>query len=174
MILEPPNILDIPIFGRLESAGGAASLVEKLSDNGAIGILCIGQLELHIENHFITHANHPGLEQRQAALAILQVRRGNYQFFAQPIHRSMHESVHSLALIAMQHLDEATQSSQKMVKIVLPNLSIALEYLRGIGGFVGWHAYPTEQGMLLQRDVLQIATLSGTLEELRILLQHKA
>jgi hypothetical protein len=171
MTFNYPTTKQIPIRGRLEQFGGAASLLERLSFSGAIGVLKIGHLELHLHGSTITHAVHDGLEGEAATLAVLQIEHGRYRFFAQDPIRSWGFEISAMCLKAMQLLDETRISQTKPSVVVLPNIKLALEYIRGVGGINGWKARLTQTknrpAIILEREQWQVFAVGTTWEDLQ-------
>lgn len=175
MNINYPTLEQIPIRGRLERMGGAAGLLERLGFSGAVGVLKVGVLELHIHGSDLTHAVHDGLEGEAAALAILQIERGGYQFFAQDPIRTLSLEVSATTLKAMQLTDESQSKPSKPSLLVLPNIKAALEYIRGVGGLNGWKARLTSiknsTAVLLEKGGWQIVAMGATWDELQLALQ---
>ncbi|MEY4529547.1 MAG: hypothetical protein RLZZ156_268 [Deinococcota bacterium] len=166
-----PSTEQIPIRGRLEQVGGAASLLERLSFSGAIGVLKIGQLELHLHGAVLTHAVHAGLQNQAAALAVLQIEHGQYHFYAQDPIRAWQLEVTTACLKAMQLLDETRVNQSKPSLVILPNIKLALEYIQGIGGLQGWKARLTQlknrTAVLLERGQWQVLAVGATWDDLQ-------
>ncbi len=166
-----PTTDQIPLRGRLEKFGGAASLLEQLSFSGAVGVLRIGQLELHLSGNTITHAVHAGLHCQDAAIAILLRSSGKYSFHAEDPKRILQLKVSATALLALKTLDEARVARVKPSLIVLPSIQIALQYLRGVGGINGWKARLTtvknQTAVILERGQWQILALGTTWDDLQ-------
>jgi hypothetical protein len=166
-----PTTEQIPLRGKLEKFCGVASLLEQLSFSGAVGVLKIGQLELHLSGNTITHAVHAGLSGQDAAIAILQRSSGKYSFHAEDPKRTLQLEVSATALLALKNLDEARMARVKISLVVLPNIQIALHYLRGIGGLDGWKARITSvknrTAIIIERGQWQILALGTTWDDLQ-------
>jgi hypothetical protein len=171
MNLEYPSTKQIPLRGRIERFDSVAALVLELALSGAVGLLKIGRLELHISSQHITHAAHEGLGVEQAALTVLQIEHGNYAFFAQDPMQTVQLDANAWALRAMQQLDETRRANPQSGLVVLPNLSAALEYVRGLGGMKRWTArFQQQTGLLFERSQMKVVALGVTLEEFTRLL----
>jgi hypothetical protein len=171
MNLEYPTTQQIPLRGRIERFGSVAALVLEFAQSGAIGILKIGRLELHVCQQHITHAVHEGLDNQEATLAILQLERGNYAFFAQDPLRTVQFDASLWALRAMQQLDESRQHKPQTSLVVLPSLKAALELIGGLNGLKHWTAeFQKQKGLLLERRHLRVLAKGVTLDEFRSLL----
>ena len=166
-----PTTQQLPIHGRLEQFGGAASLLEHLSFSGAIGVLKIGHLQLHLHGTVLTHAIHDGLEGEAAALAVLQIEHGQYDFYAQDPIRAWELEVSAVCLKAMHLLDEAQTEQTKPSLVILPNVKLALEYIQGAGGLQGWKARLTRiknrTAVLLERGQWQVLAVGATWDDLQ-------
>jgi hypothetical protein len=162
------------LYGRIERFGSVAALVLELSQAGAIGVIKIGRLELHLAGQWITYGLHEGLELEAAVVALLQIERGNYAFFAQDPVRNTQLSASRAALSAMQELDESRVLRPQAGLVVVPNLKAALEYMRGLGGLRQWTAkFVQQSGLLFERSQLRVLALGATLEEFRTLMRQE-
>jgi hypothetical protein len=170
MNLDYPSTQQIPLRGRIERFGSVAALALELSQSGAVGILRVGRLELHISGQHMTHAVHDGLTLEEAAVVVLQIEHGNYAFFAQNPVRNVQFDVMRWALQAMQQLDETRRVRPRAGVVVLPSLKAALEYVRGLGGVKAWTAKSQQTGLLLERSQMKVLALGATLEEFTCLL----
>jgi hypothetical protein len=167
MKFEFPSTQQIPLRGRIERFGSVAALVLELSQAGAIGVIKIGRLELHLAGQWVTHGLHEGLDPEAAVVTLLQIERGNYAFFAQDPVRNMQLSASLVALSAMQQLDESRVLRPQAGLVVLPNLNAALEYIGGLGGLKQWTAqFLYKSGLLFERSQMRVLALGVTLEEL--------
>jgi hypothetical protein len=175
MTLTYPTTQQIPIRGRLEQFGGAASLLERLSFSGAVGVLKIGQLQLHLHGSVLTHAVHAGLEAEAAALAILQIEHGQYNFYAQDPIYNWEIEISTICLKAMYLLDETRVVQTKPSLVILPNIKLALEYIQGVGGLQGWKARLTQiknrTAVILERGHWQVLAIGATWDDLQSALQ---
>jgi hypothetical protein len=166
-----PTTEQIPIRGRLEQFGGAASLLEGLSFSGAVGVLKIGHLQLHLHGAVLTYAVHAGLEGEAAALAVLQIEHGRYHFYAQDPIYSWEIEISTICVKAMYALDETRVIQSKPSLVILPNIKLALEYIQGVGGLQGWKARLTRiknrTAVILEREQWQVLALGATWDDLQ-------
>ncbi len=153
--------------GRLEDIEGAVGLLQMLASNGTDGAITLDDSIIFLEKGRIVATQHPKLADAEAAKAIIQRRRGQFQFFPNVKTERATISLDPIALaleFARQNDETRVQHQQENI-IYLPNSKAAYAFMNGISHPDQFMTSVENNQVILRGKGIKIVVQNTSLEE---------
>ncbi len=156
--------------GRLEDIEGAVGLLQMLASNGTDGAIALDDSIIFLEKGRIVATQHPRLEGIEAARAITQRRRGQFQFFpgVKTERASMSLDPVALALEYAKQFDESERTEGAyQTSVTLANSKAAWAFMHGISHPEKFQAIKVGRDVHLVSQRMKIIVLETAASEFK-------